>query len=565
MTDDDARPASWRADPLKAVVNREFPGGSAHLYLMPAPDLRAGLRAHAALSGAAPVPPRWTLGYLQSRWGWESRADIEQTLRTFRGRGFPVDALIYDFEWYTPVPDYEVPADGLPHFPDFSWNPELFPEPARQIADYHATGLRTVVIRKPRLGDRDNLAMIHARGWARPAETGSGQKWNARDIDFRNPAVRDWYIEQMRPLARAGIDGWWNDEGEGTFVTYYYWNLAERKLAEQEFPHRRFWSLNRAFVPGMQRLGATVWTGDVHSTWEALAATPTQVLNFGLAGMPFAACDIGGFREESNPELMARWMAAGVFFPMMRTHASHEWASHFPWRFGDEAESAMRAALNLRYRLVPYLYSLAHEASRTGVPIMRPLTLEFPDDELVANVSDQWLLGEGLMAAPLLGPGTRRTVYLPDGDWYAWDTGRRCGGARKIAVTAGLGQIPAFVRAGSIVPLGPEVASTAALPGGPLTLRVYAGRDASFTLYEDDGETDGSANGGVRRVTFGWSESRRELSWKTEGAYAGNDVFETMRVELIEASGRTSREAGLERDGRMKFEQTEDVSDPSGG
>lgn len=528
--EDDARPASWRGDAGRSRLEWTFPGRVAHLYLAPAPTLKDAARVLAELTGAAPVPPRWTFGYLQSRWGWKSRADLERVFREFRRRRFPVDAFILDFEWYTAEPDYEVPSRGRRDFPDFRANPKLFPDPARQLAEFHARGLRMVAIRKPRIGDTATLRALAERKWLLTFGPDAPRKWSVRELDFRRPELRRWYSERLRPLVEAGFDAWWNDEGESRYLTYFHWNEAELEVERSVRPRRRFWSLNRAFAPGMQRLGATAWTGDAYATWEALAATPTHLLNWGLAGMPYGGCDIGGFRGEVTPQLFVRWMQAGVFFPMMRAHTAVEWTPRFPWRFGRAAAAALRKALELRYRLVPYLYSLAHESHATGLPVMRPLAMEFPDDPLVANLSDQWLLGARLMAAPLLAPGTERRVYLPAGDWYRLGSGERIGGARVISVHAGLDEIPVFVRAGTILPLGPVVRSTAALPGGPLVVQVYPGADASFTLVEDDGLTTDYASGAVRRTTFRWDEARRVLSWNVEGSYDGPDVFREIRI-----------------------------------
>lgn len=249
--------------------------------------------------------------------------------------------------------------------------------------------------------------------------------------------------------------------------------------------------------------------------------------------MMYAGCDSGGFRGEATPELFVRWIQAAVFFPMMRAHTAYEWTPRLPWRFGRVAENALRQALNLRYRLLPFLYSLAHEAHVTGIPLMRPLTMEFPDDPLVRDLADQWLVGSQLLAAPLLVPGGRRQVYLPAGDWYRVGTGEREAGGRVITVTADLDQIPVYVRAGTVLPLGPVVPNTAALPGGPLEVHVYPGADGRFTLVEDDGATTGYERGQVRRTTFTWDDGRAELSVKVEGTYDGPSVFRDFGVRVF--------------------------------
>lgn len=255
--------------------------------------------------------------------------------------------------------------------------------------------------------------------------------------------------------------------------------------------------------------------------------------------MPYGGCDIGGFDgDEPSPEMLTRWMEAGVFFPIMRTHSALSRTPRFPWLFGPEAESAIGKAINLRYRLIPYYYSLAHETYETGIPIMRPLLMEFPNDSKVANVSDQWLVGPSLMAAPVLQPGGKRSVYLPHGSWYVFGTNTAVQGDRHLEVTATLDQIPLYVRAGTILPLGPVIQHTGELPGGVLEVQVYPGADATFTLVEDDGETTEYLRGQVRRTTFRWNDKAGRLSWQTEGPYKGKGTFKNLRVVILDPKGR---------------------------
>ena len=373
-------------------------------------------------------PPRWTFGFLQSRWGWKDRADIEDTLKQFHSLHIPVDAFIFDFEWYALNPDYKLPPEGTADFADFGWNPALFPEPAKQLADYRRQGLHFVGIRKPRLGSTESINVMKEKGWTVKLTPEQATGYHQRDMDYANPAFRTWYAKQSEPLLKAGVNGWWNDEGEITYTTFYHWNEAELAAFNEVDPGQRFWSLNRACSPGMQRLGAAVWTGDMKTGWAQFQRTCTDLLNYSLAGMPFNACDIGGFRPPGkeapplSPELFTRWMQAGVFYPIMRTHSSREVMPHFPWLFGPEAQAAITKALDLRYRLIPYYYSLAYEAHETGVPMMRPLVLDYPDDPKVANLSDQWTMGSGLMVAPIMQQSaTARAVYLPNDRWFPFE------------------------------------------------------------------------------------------------------------------------------------------------
>jgi alpha-glucosidase len=311
------------------------------------------------------------------------------------------------------------------------------------------------------------------------------------------------------------------------------------------------WTLNRAFSPGVQRLGAGAWTGDIKASWKAFAETPVSLLNWSLAGMPYSACDIGGFSETPSPELLSRWMEAGVFFPIMRSHSHIAATPHFPWLYGTNALHAIRAALELRYRLIPFYYSLAHETFETGVPWMRPLVMEFPGDPKAANLSDEWMMGDSLLAAPILQTNDTRSIYLPAADWYGFGTNHFVAGNQTIQVTAALDEIPAYVRAGSILPLAPVIQHTSQLPGGPLELQIYPGKDVTFTLVEDDGETLNYQKSKIRRTTFSWNDAAGQLTWKREGKYAGKDVFKDMRVVLFDPKGIVQAEHNLSVQGLL--------------
>jgi alpha-glucosidase len=551
VTANDNQPASWSASENQDAVIWNFPGASADLYLMPAATLKDAASAYADLTGHAPVSPLWVFGYMQSRWGWQNRAYIEDTLKHFQDLKLPVDAFIYDFEWFTTNPDYNLPREGAAGYNDFGWNTNLFSEPAEQIKNYKNQGVHFIGIRKPRLGNADSLKMIRTNGWQLNALW--NEPYHARDINFSNPKFSEWYGQQSKPLIQAGVDGWWNDEGEGTFTTYFYWNQTEDKAWSSCRPNHRLWTINRAFSPGVQRLGAAAWTGDISATWLDLAKTPPSLLNWSLAGMPYCACDIGGFNGRTTPELLTRWMEAGVFFPIMRAHSEVSVTPHFPWLFGTNALNAIRSALDLRYRLIPFYYSLAHKTYETGVPIMRPLVMEFPDDTNSFNLSDEWMMGDSILAAPLLTPKNQRSIYLPADDWYVFGTNRLIAGNQTIRLNVALDEIPVYVRAGSILPLAPVIQHTSELPSGPLELQIYPGKDATFTLVEDDGETLNYQKGEIRRTTFQWNDAAGILTWKRDGDYDGKNVFKKMRVVLFDLKKIVRAKHNLSAEGSLSL------------
>jgi alpha-glucosidase len=276
--------------------------------------------------------------------------------------------------------------------------------------------------------------------------------------------------------------------------------------------------------------------------------------------MYYSSCDIGGFQGNISAELLTRWMEAGVFFPVMRSHSSNSVTPRFPWLYGEQAEAAIRKALDLRYRLVPYYYSLAHEAAEKGTPLMRPLAMEFPDDPKAANMVDQWLMGKGLMAAPVLtvssgsgeeANGTKRSVYFPKATWYALGTNKTRAGGVSADMVVAWDAIPVFVRAGTILPLAPVIQHTDDLPGGPLDLQIYPGANGTFTLAEDDGQTTAYKTGQERHVTFTWDDATRTLGWSVEGAYRGKDIFKEMQVTLQDPTGVITRTSSLDASGKL--------------
>jgi alpha-glucosidase len=551
-SNDDA-PAQCDGSIEDGAVTWAVPGSSADLYLIISPTLDDATRGLLGLTGRRPVPPEWAFGYMQSRWGWVDKAYIDDTLHQFQDRKLPVDAFVFDFEWYTPTPDYKLKPEGEADFSDFGFNPKLFPDPAAQIKVFHDAGVHVIGIRKPRMGNSETLAMIRGKGW--DFKGVSAAATDSRGLLFSNADLRNWYAKQTQSLLRAGIDGWWNDEGEFTYTNYLFWNQAERAALDTAHPDARLWTINRAFDPGMSRLGAAAWTGDIHSTWQMLRRTPAAILNWSLAGEPYGACDIGGYRGEDTPEMLTRWMQAGTFFPVMRSHSSLHSKPRFPWLYGDEAEAAIRKTLELRYRLIPILYSLAHETHETGEPIMRPLVMQYPDDQRVTDMTDEWLVGRDLLAAPVLDEGGHRKIYLPKDIWYDFATGQRVEGAGEFEKEVKLDEVPLYVRGGTILTMAPIVQHTRDLTNGPLDVQVYGGRDGSFTLVEDDGKSTAYLSGGVRTTRFVWDDQHRTLSWTQTGSYDGNDCFRSLVITVHDASVKRAKAQPLSSGGKVTFSE----------
>ena len=395
-------------------------------------------------------------------------------------------------------------------------------------------------IRKPRLGNTALLNMARNKNWLVGAGSGDG---GGRNLNYSRTDVQEWYGEQQLPLLKAGVEYFWNDEGETSFFTFHWWNVAQMRTLKAFAPTKRFLTINRAFTPGMSRMGTVIWTGDIAPQWGDLQATPGYVLNWALAGAAHVTCDTGGFSGDTNALLLTRWMQAVVFIPVMRVHSTRDATPHFPFLWGDDAAAAMREALNLRYRLVIYHYSNAHTAYGSGVPMMRPLAMDFEGDAYAATLTREWMDGDALLAAPVLNEDNSTDVYLPAGDWFAFgdDTGSTSplvGPANFTLSSQALTSMPLYARAGSIVPLAPVVQRTDLLPGGALEVRVYGGADASFAMVEDDGETDAYiTSGAMRTTTFSWNDAKATLSWTVAGSFSDEHTFTQLKVALFPLDG----------------------------
>jgi len=543
ITENDNHPARWKSvDDSK--VEWSFSGKTGNLYLWPASNLYEATDRLIALTGKAKIPPRWAFGFLQSQWGWKDREYIENVIQNFRSRKLPVDAFIFDFEWYTSSPDYSVKENGLKGFSDFSFNEKLFHDPQKQLSAYKNEGIKFIGIRKPRLGDSIRLMEARKKGWL------TKSSYNNRELDFSNPDLEKWYKDQTRPLLNAGVDAWWNDEGETYYTCYYYWNKTESDLRNEVLPNTRFFSINRSFSPGNQRLGYCTWNGDIRSTWKALQETPADLLNYSLSGMFYGSCDIGGFgKKDPSNELVVRWYEAGVFLPVMRAHSNLFTTPRFPWLWGEDAEAAIRKSLNLRYRLIPYFYSVAHEAYQKNKPIMRPLIMEFPNDTALLNLTDEWLVGKDLLAAPILNEGGNRNIYFPNDKWYDFQTNQLISGPCKLEVSKALDEIPVYVRAGAILPIGPIVQHTEQDTTSVIEVHVYPGKDGSFCLAEDDGNSYDYVSGKVRNTLFEWNDASKTLSWKTTGDFVGK--YKRIKAILFDAI----QTATLGERGKLSFKQ----------
>jgi len=506
------RPGTWR---MKAD------GGELDYYVAYGAAPAEVLEQLTRLLGRMPMPPRWALGYHQSRWGYTTETIVRQLIHEFRARDLPCDVIHFDIDY---MRGYRV----------FTWDPTRFPDPPGLIADMNSAGFKAVTIIDPGV-KIDPEYEVYRDGVARgmfirrvDGELFHGYVWPDDSVfaDYTRPEVRTWWGEQQRKLVETGVRGIWNDmnepavfklpfsEGAGDVGTVdldapqgpagertthaevhnlYGYGMARASYEglQTHLGGERPFVLTRSGYAGIQRWSAC-WMGDNSSLWEHLELTMPQLMNMGLSGVPFVGTDIGGFFGNASGELFARWMQLGVLTPFCRGHSVAGSERHEPWVFGPEIEAICREYMQLRYRLLSYIYSLFWQASQTGAPVLRPLLYHFSDDPGTYQIHDQVMLGPSLMAAPIYHPGrTYRAVYLPQGEWYDWWNGERLGNvesATPMLARAPLERMPLYARAGAIVPSGPALRYADERPLDTLTLDLFPG-DGEFTLYEDDGHT----------------------------------------------------------------------------
>ncbi len=541
-------------------------GGELDYYLFAGPSPAAVVEQLTRLTGRPALPPLWALGYHQSRWSYGSDDEVRALAHGFRERRIPLDAIHLDIDY----------MDG---FRVFTWDGERFPDPAATIGDLHAQGIRAVTIVDPgvkrELGAGYPVADIGAAGGhfvrGPNGEPFSGWVWPGESLfpDFCRSATRRWWGELHEGLTQLGVDGIWCDMNEPAIVdrpfgtrgvrdqpiplsarhgddgealqaeTHNLYGLlmarATAEGLERLRPARRPWVLTRSGYLGVQRWAAT-WMGDNSAWWEHLEMSLPQLASMGLCGSPHVGVDIGGFYHNCFGELFARWMALGTFYPFMRSHAHYRSRAQEPWAFGPEVEAVARAAIELRYRLLPYLYTLAHRAHRSGEPMLRPLLYDFPDAGHLHQIEDQVMIGPQLMIAPVYQPGARRRlVELPPGDWYDFRTGRRVDPGPLVA-DAPLDALPVYVRGGSILTLG-EVRQSTAEPLTELTLEVYPATELTgcWTLVEDDGESLAYRDGQLAETDFavtGLARDARLTIHPRRGAYVPHPRTLVIRLHL---------------------------------
>jgi alpha-glucosidase len=531
--------------------------GPLSLYLCMGPTVPAVLQQFTSITGRTMLPPRWALGFHQSRYSYCPESRVLEVAEEFRRRQIPLDAIHLDIDY---MDDYRV----------FTWSPTAFPNPSQLFKTLADLGVQVVTIVDPGVkeetaypvydsGQQLDAFMSYSNG-----EPFRSYVWPGQCVfpDFVRSRVRQWWGQWNKGYIDLGVGGIWNDMNEpalfgadlrnpmrGGFASdagiihvtdeglqlshegiHNIYALLEARAtydgirSSDTSPHnQRPFVLSRSGYAGIQNFSA-VWTGDNSSWWEHLAMAIPMCLNLGLSGVPFVGPDIGGFTDSPSPELFARWIQAGVFFPLARIHSNKGADNQEPWAFGPEVEDIARRYITYRYRLLPYLETLFEESMRTGAPIMRPLFWEFANDPNTYHIQDQFMLGSAILVAPVVQPGVvERLVYVPEGDWYnPWSHSLVHGGS-MVRVSSPLDQLPLFLRAGSVIPLGPAVQSTqelahrwAAGQDGPDIFWIVKGRGHT-SIYSDDGFSLKYRAGECRRFMVDLDIQGRETTCLVRG------------------------------------------------
>jgi len=508
-------------------------------------DLYKGYRL---LTGATPLPPKAAFGLIQSKARYESQAELMDIAKGYRDRGYPLDVMVLDWFYWTRMGQIDIDRT-------------YFPDPQGMNKQLHNWGMHSIISVWPRF-EREGryFNFLASKGWLLKDKDGNvvdglavrNDRAGAL-IDSTNPDARAWFWGKIRDnILSQGFDWTWLDETEPDLVPdgYFYsigsgdryhnvfpllHTMGVAEGSAKDRPDFRNLILARAAYLGAQASGAIFWTSDVQGTWDALRRQIPANLDMAASGIAYTSSDTGGWQWPNGPkaahaplidpagatamapsypdypELFVRWFELNTFTPTLRIHGQRPATAI--WQYGKAAEPILADYLRLRYALMPYLYALGHGTYETGAPFMRALFMDFPNDPTAATLGDEYMFGPAFLVAPVTEQGaTNRKVYLPAGsDWYDWWTNRKITGGQWIEAAAPIDRIPLFVRAGSIVPLGAPIQNTSTKQA--LTeIRVFPGRNASFTLYDDDGVSNAYKKDGGKSATLRWDEASRKLS-----------------------------------------------------
>lgn len=480
--------------------------GNLNYYILGGTSLKAVISNYTYLTGRVPLPQKWMLGYQQSRWGYSmSQERVQEIVDKFAEYHLPLEAIHFDIDYMV---GYRV----------FTWDTDKFKHPKQFLNDLKSKGVRVIPILDPGVKQDDNYDIYQEglkKGYFAKNPDGSvyiNRVWPGKSAfpDFGNPDVRTWWGQHCKFLLDTGAAGIWIDMNEpATFDgnmpedvvmtdedqqsnlkqlnNVYGHNMARATYdGIKSATGKRPYVITRAAYAGTQKY-STIWTGDNQSLWPHLQMMIPQLSNLGLSGFSFAGTDIGGFSADTTPELLTRWIEAAIFSPLLRNHSALQVRDQEPWVFGEQVLSIYRKYLHLRYHFIPYLYDCFAQETKDGLPVLRPLVLNYDDDANVRNLNDEYMVGDRILVAPIVQQGqTVRSVYLPQGDWLDLWSGVQYGGKNNIIVEAPIDKLPVFIKMNSILPWGQFVEHISEQPDETMTFRLF-GNSGSCKHYQDDG------------------------------------------------------------------------------
>jgi alpha-D-xyloside xylohydrolase len=532
-------------------------------YFFYGPDFDRLIADYRELTGAAPLFGKWAYGYWQCKNRYDSQQELLAIAQKYRDLHIPLDNIVQDWFWWNTMGE-----------PVFNKN---YPDPKSMIAGLHKNNVHLMISVWPyfRPGspvyddmdkrgffiDRTKVQSFHPAGMAL--------------YDAFNPEARKYYWNLMnQALFKIGADAWWLDttepETEGRETNILVTNKVDGDKNgaryANEFPlmtttavyqgqreasdQKRVFILSRSTYAGGQRNAAATWSGDVDPNWETFRRQIPAGLNYSVSGLPSWTTDIGGF-VGANPddpayrELYIRWFQFGAFCPIFRAHGTRTTNQNEIWSYGPDAQKILTAYDKLRYRLMPYIYSLAWKTTSEGYTIMRPLVMDFREDIRAQNIGDQFLFGPAILVNPVTEPGAaKRHLYLPNADWYDFWTGSRIKGGISIDATSPIDLLPLYIRAGSILPLGPDIEYAAENPAAPIELRIYPGANGAFTLYEDQNDTYNYEKGAYATIPLTWDDPAQTLTiGDRSGSFPG--MLQTRTFRIVFASENHGAGSGL--------------------
>ncbi len=522
-------------------------------YFIYGPEADQIIGRYRELTGEVPLFGRWAYGFWQCKNKYQSQAEIEGVAAKYRALHIPVDNIVQDWFWWVTMGEMK-------------WNSH-YPDPQGMIDKLHDEHFHLMVSVWPFFRPGTSVYdQFDKNGWfIAKTLTGGFHPVGQALYDPTNPPARAQYWNNINTaLFQKGVDAWWLDtdepetEGrEDNILVDHQLHIGSGARYANIYPlfhtegvsegqqkasdKKRVFILSRSAYAGTQRLGVTAWSGDVLSDWVTFARQIPAGLNFSISGMPYWTTDIGGFISGGNlndpkfRELFVRWFQFGTFSPIFRVHGTRYPDENELWSYGPDAQKILVDYDNLRYRLLPYIYSEAWQVTHDHGTLMRPLVMDWRNDVEAQNTGDEYLFGPAILVSPVTTQGAaKREVYLPMATWYDFWTGEKVEGGKRIEADAPLAKLPLFVRAGSIIPMGPTIEWSTEKPADPMEVRVYPGADGDFTLYEDENDNYDYDKGEHATIQLHWDDAARTLTiGAREGSFPGMMEKHTFNVVVV--------------------------------